>query len=96
MLWFLTWKLENFDFIGDDSKRLHVLPDHQAETCLSFNPKGGMKQNESSLFNLSPSFFPSLITAYSSLRSSQSPEQRIRYQILEQLPDLKALNPLAS
>lgn len=63
---------------------------------LSFNPKGGMKQNESSLFNLSPSLFPSLITAYSSLRSSQSPEQRIRYQILEQLPDLKALNPLAS
>ena len=66
------------------------------EHGFSFNQKGGMKQNESSLFNLSPSLFPSLITAYSSLRSSQSPEQRIRYQILEQLPDLKALNPLAS
>lgn len=36
MLWFLTWKLENFDFIGDDSKRLDVLPDHQAETWPQF------------------------------------------------------------
>lgn len=39
--------------------------------------------------SLSP-VFSSLTVACSSLRSSQSPEQRIRYQIVEQLPDQEA------
>lgn len=39
------------------------------------------------VINSSPSFFPYSITAYSSLRSPQPPEQRIRYRVVEWLPD---------